>query len=491
MAGLLGDEYMPSPVSQGLLQFGAALMTPRELGGGIGPGLLAFNQGAMQAQQMRRQMEQDAMARKLYELKLFEAQDTAEERKRQRAQQEALQRAAQAAYTPASPGSLGGGVTPGSQQGQMLLGQMSGDQEFDRAMLAGTNSALNSVGPQQSVSAPTEGGFDMNKFFGNVAQVAPLEAMRLRKEMLGDQSPKVVGDALVTHDGRVIYEGGKPQAVAPGGALVSRDGRVVFQAAERPPAPSDISRLISEMEALPPNDPRRAFYAAAINKAISHPPGANQNVFTGSMVAVEGPDGKPAYAMPAKDGSYRIVLGVAPPGTAKDTNAATNQRRSTIDMATRMVADVESALSKLTSLSAGAPGKMLSAVPGTDAADLRATIVTLKANLGFNELQQIRAASPTGGALGATSENELLALQSTIANLDPNQSPAQLRQNLEKVRRHMQNIRSLIEQQNGAAGASSAFPMLPNANEFDGKTVRDTVTGKRYRSEGGRWVEVQ
>lgn len=81
MAGLLGDEYMPSPVSQGLLQFGAALMTPRELGGGIGPGLLAFNQGAMQAQQMRRQMAQDALREKLYGAQITNYESEAEARK--------------------------------------------------------------------------------------------------------------------------------------------------------------------------------------------------------------------------------------------------------------------------------------------------------------------------------------------------------------------------------------------------------------------------
>lgn len=38
---------------------------------------------------------------------------------------------------------------------------------------------------------------------------------------------------------------------------------------------------------------------------------------------------------------------------------------------------------------------------------------------------------------------------------------------------------------------STSFQMLPNAREFDGKTVRDTVSGKRYKSEAGKWVEVQ
>jgi hypothetical protein len=39
--------------------------------------------------------------------------------------------------------------------------------------------------------------------------------------------------------------------------------------------------------------------------------------------------------------------------------------------------------------------------------------------------------------------------------------------------------------------APTAFDMLPNAREYDGKTARDTVSGKTYRSEGGRWVEMK
>lgn len=39
--------------------------------------------------------------------------------------------------------------------------------------------------------------------------------------------------------------------------------------------------------------------------------------------------------------------------------------------------------------------------------------------------------------------------------------------------------------------APRAFNMLPNAGEFDGKTATDTVNGKKYRSRGGKWVEVK
>lgn len=194
MAGLL-DGAQPDPLGTGLLNFGAALMTPRQLGGGVPNAMLAFNQGAMQAQQMRRQAEMDAMRRKLLESQIAENAAEVEDRRAKRTLQQQLQAAAARAYTPASAGSLGGGVAPGSEQGRMLLEQGSGDPEFDAAMLRSTNAALNSVGPRQSISAPTAGGFDQKRFLAEIAQVAPIEAMRLMKEQkaenpLGKIDPK-------------------------------------------------------------------------------------------------------------------------------------------------------------------------------------------------------------------------------------------------------------------------------------------------------------
>jgi hypothetical protein len=81
MAGLLDGNYTPDPLSMGLLALGSSLMTPRAMGGGIGPGMQAFAQQAMAAQQMRRQMEQDALQRKLFELRLGEFGAQTDERR--------------------------------------------------------------------------------------------------------------------------------------------------------------------------------------------------------------------------------------------------------------------------------------------------------------------------------------------------------------------------------------------------------------------------
>lgn len=76
-------------------------------------------------------------------------------------------------------------------------------------------------------------------------------------------------------------------------------------------------------------------------------------------------------------------------------------------------------------------GSMLSFLPASGAKDLESTITTVKANIGFDRLQRMRAESPTGGALGQVAVQELVALQSTIANLDTAQSTEQFKANMQ------------------------------------------------------------
>ena len=84
-------------------------------------------------------------------------------------------------------------------------------------------------------------------------------------------------------------------------------------------------------------------------------------------------------------------------------------------------------------------GKASSFMPGSDGYDVNNTLNTIKANLGFDTLQQMREASPTGGALGSVSERELDLLTSAISSLNIGQSEAQLIENLKAVRKHYDN----------------------------------------------------
>lgn len=81
----------------------------------------------------------------------------------------------------------------------------------------------------------------------------------------------------------------------------------------------------------------------------------------------------------------------------------------------------------------GLAGDLLSGVGGTASRDLKGLVDTIKANVGFDKLQQMREASPTGGALGQVSELENRLLQSVLGNLEQSQSEGQVRFNLNRL----------------------------------------------------------
>jgi hypothetical protein len=81
----------------------------------------------------------------------------------------------------------------------------------------------------------------------------------------------------------------------------------------------------------------------------------------------------------------------------------------------------------------GIGGQVLNQVGGTAANDVRALVQTVKANVGFSQLQQMRDNSPTGGALGPVSDAENALLQSVLGNLEQSQTQQQIEENLKRL----------------------------------------------------------
>ena len=99
---------------------------------------------------------------------------------------------------------------------------------------------------------------------------------------------------------------------------------------------------------------------------------------------------------------------------------------------------------------AGFVGSLLSNIAGTEARDFESRLTTIKANIGFDKLQAMRDASPTGGALGQVSEMELRQLNASMGNLENSQSPEQLRENLLAVRaQYIRTIQAIEAQRQG------------------------------------------
>lgn len=72
-------------------------------------------------------------------------------------------------------------------------------------------------------------------------------------------------------------------------------------------------------------------------------------------------------------------------------------------------------------------------IAGSNASNVAALSKTVLANIGFDRLQQMRDASPTGGALGAISDRELGTLQAVMGNLEQSQSVEQFTYNLDRL----------------------------------------------------------
>ena len=107
-------------------------------------------------------------------------------------------------------------------------------------------------------------------------------------------------------------------------------------------------------------------------------------------------------------------------------------------------------------------GDLSKAVAGTPAYDLSQTLLTIQAGIGFDKLQEMRANSPTGGALGAISEKENLLLQAVNGATAQGQSKEQFTANLARIKTLMDEVveerRAAFEQDFGGASSSDDAP---------------------------------
>ena len=198
---------------------------------------------------------------------------------------------------------------------------------------------------------------------------------------------------------------------------------------------------------------------------------------TGAAPDATSPDKGYQRVYDASTNSYRDQ---AIPGS----KAASEQNQQTVKMnlaATKYQSKfntVDQTLTKAISLvneqgrwAAGA-GSALKILPESSARELENLLTTIKANLGFEELQAMRESSPTGGALGAVSDRETQYLQGVQATLDQATSPdtlIQIMSDLQVKRREFASERNRILQGGGAA-MEDAAPAPGNTKRYNLET---------------------
>lgn len=229
------------------------------------------------------------------------------------------------------------------------------------------------------------------------------------------------------------------------------------------------------------------------------PPGArygerNRRTGRGEMEWTPQPPASMSFPIPGMpvQGAAGYVWGPngtqmpAPGGPAdRQINQAQAQRAraalSRIEDQANVTAAIDRAIQLAGSGETGAIGAAMRNVPGTRAFDLDAQLDIIRANIGFDALMEMRANSPTGGALGAVTERELALLQSTLESLNQAQSREQFLDGLNRLRStyagSMQRIRAAYEEDFGGQAMDYGAPAA--AAQGGGNVIRYDANGNR------------
>jgi len=142
--------------------------------------------------------------------------------------------------------------------------------------------------------------------------------------------------------------------------------------------------------------------------------------------------------------AYTKETGISTVAAAKQVEKqekAALRQKGKIDAARTTVRALNNVIGRLDSEKTEKPfipvagvGGLLDWLPATKFKDLAAQLDTIKANIGFDQLAQLKESSPTGGALGQVSNFELSSLQAVRNSLDQTQSSAQLERNARLIR---------------------------------------------------------
>lgn len=138
----------------------------------------------------------------------------------------------------------------------------------------------------------------------------------------------------------------------------------------------------------------------------------------------------------------------------------------------RMIAEAEAIKQDPSLGSALGMSQLLSKIPGTGAKRVASRINTLKSKTGFTVLSEMRASSPTGGALGNVSDTENKMLQENISSLDRGLSEQDFKDSLDRVinyaKEGKQRLRDAFESYYGDTGGD---------NEKQNVSVKDDPLG--------------
>jgi hypothetical protein len=256
----------------------------------------------------------------------------------------------------------------------------------------------------------------------------------------------------------------EPYTLAPGAQRFS--GREVIASNVKPEAPlSTVGKLAADLSA---GRITQAQYDGEIARMQRSEPSLSVDFSEGGALAGitygSAPKGKEAAIVRGADGQPLV----SPVAQQADYNKAIRGLGEFEAQNAIVIEDIDRALGAISgwSTGAGAALKDLPIVGGiTPAGQMESLLETIQANVGFDKLQAMREASPTGGALGSVTEKELAFLQAVFGSLRQDTSPENVRYNLTRLKQHMQGRESRLQ-----AAIAADFPTLQQTAQFRAQT---------------------
>lgn len=283
------------------------------------------------------------------------------------------------------------------------------------------------------------------------AQAAQLSAAQLaqeRQELSGVLEAAQLAPDQATYEGFLTSQGLDPteypweQRDLVAASILGAQEVLDIQAAQTPevadvPAAVQTLQMRAEMAGLERGSPE--YQAFMLSGGAADGPQVVVNA--GDQVPEIGtiPQGFETFINDEGRREMRPILG-GPEDVSQQTEAQQQQQTDTANLLVEDIGRARDIMDTATLPVTGLGAQTLALVGGTGAANMRALLDTIGANISFEYLNEMRRNSPTGGALGNVTERELQLLRATAGNLEQSQSPEQLRFNLDRLEQQLNEV---------------------------------------------------
>lgn len=317
-------------------------------------------------------------------------------------------------------------------EGRILEASNEFDNEADRAAWLRTIEPTASYYGIDLTQMPAVSGEKAGqKFRASVADALKVAVAKNGPEILHADA----GVALHLEGGRSIP---MSQALELVGGYVTKDGALVVPK----PAPPKLEKIEVELadgsretrfvvpsaDLAIPTGPAKQKEIPSLDDQLAAATAANNEAEIRRLIGVKGRIAAGGRAAPSGGGGAQAG---AP--TATTTELRQRERETSVLSDIRTISGMVSPRS-VGVVGAKLAGSVLDVLNANQATDVAAAVESLKAKLGFAELEAMRAAARSGASgLGQITEKELSLLQSTIASLDTRQSVSQFKRALQAI----------------------------------------------------------